>query len=332
MRFLVPVVLGCVAPLSAQSLSWPPSVPISTPEALAHRLGHDKPVYPAFALAAGITSTLKVPVSIWQDGTVHIEGALNGPPTLIASAQTWLNFSKFRPFLRDGQPVNVTTTLPVVFTLPPGAHSAHPPAVLYQRNINTSIEREGPDSPPRARWSTISPSMRDWLARYQVAIATFDDSLPTSTNMLPFDRALARGAAPPIKQMPGNIALYPIQLAVPRHHLYLLFEFSHGCTKSNCPIFLLDESPAGVSLAIRKLGVDVDLHRRHDSPYPDVLIWSDTGQQGISTISGYGYYGGEWGQLYCGTDDAAEDSERDEAIADRRGAHITQPPLVTLCK
>jgi hypothetical protein len=334
MRFLVPLLVVSSFSLAAQppNLSWPPSVPISTQEALAHRIGHDKPVYPRFALAAGISFTFHVPVSIWEDGTVHVEGPLTGPPSLIGSAQAWINSAKFRPFLRDGQAISVTTTLPIAFQVPPGAHTAHPPPALYQRNISLTIARDGPDAPPRVRWSAVSPAMRAWLARYQAAIPIAD--APMQGNL--FDSILAReNTAPPLTQMPDNVVLYTIPLPVSNHRLYLLFEFSHGCAKSNCPIFLLDESSAGVQIVANDLGFQVDLHHRHDSPYPDLLFWSDVlrpEHSGISEISGFSYYGGQWGRLYCGTDDANEDFDRDEQIADRRRVPAPQPPLVTLCK
>jgi hypothetical protein len=336
MRLLVPLLLASSLTLAAQlpapALSPEPEpVPIrvTSQEVLAHRIGHDKPVYPHFALAAGLSGTVRFSVSIGPDGLIQKQGTLSGPPSLLASAQAWIAASKFRPFLRDGQPVSITATVLIPFILPPGAHSGHPLPALYQRNIATTIDREGRDNPPRVRGSALSPAMVDWLARYEAAV---DDQTIRSSD-ISLDQIVAReNTAPQLKTMPGNLAVYPIPLTLPRHRLYLLFEFTTRCGKSNCPLVLLEESPTGVRTIVSQFGIEADLHRRHDSPYPDILIWSDTGQAGISSISGYSYYGGEWGQLYCGTDDANEDTERDEAIADRRGAHIAQPPLVSLCK
>jgi len=349
MRLLVPLLFASAISLAAQSpgspgpdsRTWENSsatsaalepIQIAPQEALAHRTGRDKPVYPRFALAAGLTGTVKCTVIIGPDGLIQQQGTLTGPPSFLASAQAWINASRFRPFLRDGQPVSVTTTLPVVFHLPPGAHSAHPLAALYQRNITSTIEREGPESPPRVRWSMLSPAMRDWLARYQAAVAT--GNAPHAGASSPAIAGIISGEtdAPPLTQMPGHVALYPVPLNLTRHHLYLLFEFSHGCAKSDCPIYLLEDSPAGVGMLIDQLGASVDLHRRHDSPYPDLLFWSDTQQAGISNINGFSYYAGEWGQLYCGTDDAAQDSELDDEAVEHRGTHVPRPPLVTLCK
>jgi hypothetical protein len=217
--------------------------------------------------------------------------------------------------------------------LPPGAHAAHPISAIYQHSIKTTIDREGRDNPPRVRWPMLSAAMHDWIARYESAIAA--DRSPDAS--LSLDETIAsQNGAPPLARTPGNLAIYQIPLNRPGHSLYLFFEFSSRCGKSNCPMVLLEESPAGVHAVVSRFGLEADLHRRPDSPYPDVLIWSDTGEAGISSISGYSYYAGEWGQLYCGTDDAAEDSERDEEIADghyrRGGARPPEPPLATLCK
>jgi hypothetical protein len=323
------ILSGQTAASAPEPGSSPAPIEILGTEALVHRIGRDRPVYPRFALAAGVEGTVKAGLTIGPDGTIQQQDKVSGPPVLIASAQAWINASRFRPFLRDGQPVSVTTTLPVVFRLPPGAHSAHPIPAVYQHGIKTTIDREGRDNPPRVRWPMLSAAMRDWIARYEAAIAADR----TADASLSLDEVIAReDGAPALVRTPGNLAIYQIPLARPGHWLYLFFEFSSRCGKSNCPMVLLEESSTGVHAVVSQFGLEADLHRRPDSPYPDVLIWSDTGEAGISSISGYSYYAGEWGQLYCGTDDAAEDSERDEEIAGHHGARPPEPPLATLCK
>jgi len=334
MRLLATLLFACALSVSAQS---PPSsqetllAPVEIPgqETLAHRIGHDKPVYPRFALAAGVSGIVKASLVIGPDGSIEKQADITGPPSLIASAQAWVAASHFRPFLLDGQPVAVHTTLPVVFRLPSGGHFAHPLPAIYQRNVTTTIDREGRDNPPRVRWPALSPAMHDWIARYEAALSSGKISDVGAS----LDEIIAReDGAKPLDRTPANLANYQIPLTRPGHRLYLFFEFSDRCGKSNCPLVLLEESPTGVHTVVSQMSLEADLHRRHDSPYPDILIWSDTGHAGISSISGYSYYGGQWGQLYCGTDDANEDSERDEEIAEHRGARIAQPPLVTLCK
>jgi len=336
MHVLVPLFLVSALALAAQSPSPAPSpepspAPIQIPgeEALAHRIGADKPAYPRFALAAGVEGAVKARLIIAPDGSIERQTEIAGPPSLIASAQAWINATRFRPFLRDGEPVAVATTLPVVFRLPPGSRSAHPLQAIYQRNISIIIDREGRDNPAHVRWAALSPAMQIWIARYEAAVAADK----ASDAGLSLDEIVAReNDAHALVRMPENLAIYQIPLTIPDHHLYLLFEFSERCGKANCPMALLEESPAGVRAAVSQSGLEADVHRRHDSPYPDVLIWSDTGQTGISSIAGYSYYAAQWGQLYCGTDNAYEDSERDDRIAEHHGARIPQPPMATLCK
>jgi hypothetical protein len=344
MRLLATVLFTCAVSLAAQSPSpasalasspesSPPPVEIQGQVALAHRIGHDKPVYSRFGLAAGVSGIVKVSLIVGPDGSIQRQSDVTGPPALIASAQAWIAASHFRPFLRDGQPVAVHTTLPIVFRLQTGTHSAHPLPAIYQRNITTTIDREGRDNPPRVRWPALSPAMHDWIARYEAALPAGKTAGLNPTPDLTLDQIVAsQNGAQPLARTPGNLAIYLIPLTLLRHRLYLFFEFSDHCGKSNCPLVLLEESPVGVHTVVSEMSLEADLHRRHDSPYPDVLIWSDSGQAGISSIAGFSYYGGEWGQLYCGTDDANEDSERDEDAVEHHRLHVPQSPLVTLCK
>jgi TonB family protein len=327
MRFIAACLLGPAVVLAAQSSAPSPQpIPVTPQEILSHRIGHDNPVYPRFALAAGIEGDVKVQVAISADGSVQSQGEATGPPSLIPSALSWIAAGKFRPFLRDGNAVAVSATLPVAFRLPQNSHSAHPLRALYQRNITLSIESEGPDNPPRARWAALSPVMHQWLARYQASISD------AGIQDLSLDQIVAREtAAQPLAQMPSDLVIYQIPLALPRHRLYVLFEFGQRCGKTNCPLALLEESAAGVHTLASEKGIEVDFHRRRDSPYPDALIWSDTGQPGISRIVGYSYYGGQWGVLYCGTDSSYEDNQRDAQVAEHRGVRVPPPPLVTVC-
>ena len=317
--------------LCAAQAPTPATITVPPQEALSHRIGHDRPAYPHFAIAAGVAGVVKIPVTIGADGSVLSEGDATGPPALISSAQAWVNSSKFRPFVRDGQPVAVNTTLPVAFQLPASAHSAHPAPAIYEHDV-TTMEREGRDGPPRVRLQTLSPAMQTWLARYEAAEA---ENAPPGPNRN-LDEILAQeSAAKQLPRMPDDLTVYPIPFAARGHRLYLLFEFSSRCRKTNCPLAMIEDSPAGVRLLLDQFGVEVDLHRRRDSPYPDLLFWSDVlrpADSGISNIAGYSFYDGEWGQLYCGTDDANEDSERDEAAVLHHGAGGPRHPLVTLCK
>jgi protein TonB len=75
------------------------------------------PVYPAIAKAAGIGGTVRLAATISRNGTIENLRVTGGPAMLQQAAldavKTWV----YRPYLLDGQPVEVETTVDVIFTL-----------------------------------------------------------------------------------------------------------------------------------------------------------------------------------------------------------------------
>lgn len=75
------------------------------------------PIYPPAAKAAGITGTVELQATITTDGTVKNVRALSGPVELrqaaVNCARTW----RYRPFLANNEPVDIETTISVVFSL-----------------------------------------------------------------------------------------------------------------------------------------------------------------------------------------------------------------------
>ena len=75
------------------------------------------PVYPAIARAAGVSGTVALAATISKTGTIENLRVTGGPPMLQRAAldavSTWL----YRPYLLDGKPVEVETTVNVIFTL-----------------------------------------------------------------------------------------------------------------------------------------------------------------------------------------------------------------------
>jgi periplasmic protein TonB len=75
------------------------------------------PVYPAIARAAGISGTVTLAAIISKTGTIENLHVTGGPVMLqqaaLEAVQTW----RYRPYLLDGQPVEVETTVSVIFTL-----------------------------------------------------------------------------------------------------------------------------------------------------------------------------------------------------------------------
>ena len=75
------------------------------------------PVYPAIGRAAHVEGTVVLEATISKTGTIENLHVVSGPPVLrqaaIDAVQTWL----YRPYLLDGEPVEVETTIDVIFKL-----------------------------------------------------------------------------------------------------------------------------------------------------------------------------------------------------------------------
>jgi protein TonB len=75
------------------------------------------PVYPAIARAAGISGTVTLAAIISKSGTVENLHVTSGPMMLQQAAMDAVRTWRYRPYLLDGQPVEVETSVNVIFTL-----------------------------------------------------------------------------------------------------------------------------------------------------------------------------------------------------------------------
>jgi periplasmic protein TonB len=75
------------------------------------------PVYPPLAKAAHVQGTVTFAATIGKDGTVQNLQLVSGPPLLVQAAMQSVNQWVYRPTIVDGNPVAVTTTIEVNFTL-----------------------------------------------------------------------------------------------------------------------------------------------------------------------------------------------------------------------
>ena len=75
------------------------------------------PTYPPIARAARIEGTVVLQAAISKGGTIEDLRVISGPamlqPAAVEAVKTW----RYRPYLLNGQPVEVETTVNVVFTL-----------------------------------------------------------------------------------------------------------------------------------------------------------------------------------------------------------------------
>jgi protein TonB len=75
------------------------------------------PEYPAISRAAGIQGTVVLQATISRTGTIENLRVINGPVMLqqaaIKAVQSW----RYRPYLLNGDPVEVETTVNVIFRM-----------------------------------------------------------------------------------------------------------------------------------------------------------------------------------------------------------------------
>lgn len=76
-----------------------------------------QPVYPAIARAAGVQGTVVMEAVIAKTGRIESLHAISGPEMLRGAALTAVQAARYRPYLLNGEPVEVQTTVTVVFTL-----------------------------------------------------------------------------------------------------------------------------------------------------------------------------------------------------------------------
>lgn len=76
-----------------------------------------RPVYPPIARAARIQGTVVIEATIAPQGNVENLRVLSGPPLLVNASVAAVRAARYRPWILDGQPVEVETTISVVFRL-----------------------------------------------------------------------------------------------------------------------------------------------------------------------------------------------------------------------
>lgn len=83
----------------------------------AKLISQPRPVYPPLAKQARIQGTVRLQAIIAKDGTIAQLEVLNGHPLLQQAALQAVGQWRYQPTLLNGEPVEVVTTIEVVFTL-----------------------------------------------------------------------------------------------------------------------------------------------------------------------------------------------------------------------
>jgi protein TonB len=83
----------------------------------ANLLRQVQPIYPPIAKTAHISGTVVLHAIISKDGTIEQLEYVSGPPLLMKNAMDAVHQWRYRPTMLNGEPVEVDTTVSVVFTL-----------------------------------------------------------------------------------------------------------------------------------------------------------------------------------------------------------------------
>jgi len=74
-----------------------------------------EPVYPRIAIISGVKGEVRLHAIIAKDGTIQSLAVVSGHPLLIAPARDAVSHWRYRPYLLNGQPVEVETFITVSF-------------------------------------------------------------------------------------------------------------------------------------------------------------------------------------------------------------------------
>jgi periplasmic protein TonB len=96
-----------------------PKLPIHVSQGVATGLllSPIRPIYPAIAKAARIQGTVMIEATISRQGAIENLQVTEGPPMLRQAAIDAVAAARYRPFLLNGEPVDVQTSIRVIFSL-----------------------------------------------------------------------------------------------------------------------------------------------------------------------------------------------------------------------
>jgi TonB family protein len=96
-----------------------------------HILNRVNPVYPPVARAAGVTGAVVLHAIIGKNGTIENLAVISGPEMLRGSALDAVSQWQYQPYLLNGEPTEVDTTITVNYQI----ESAPPPAETTVRGM-----------------------------------------------------------------------------------------------------------------------------------------------------------------------------------------------------
>jgi protein TonB len=100
---------------AARASSTP--VPVSRGVSAGNLIAPIRPEYPSIARAAHVEGTVVIDAIISRAGSIESAHVLSGPPMLQGAALAAVRQARYRPFLLNGQPTEVQTTITINFRM-----------------------------------------------------------------------------------------------------------------------------------------------------------------------------------------------------------------------
>jgi protein TonB len=113
-------VIGSVfgtAPVPKVKAEAPKKIAISSGVATGLLLQKVQPIYPAIAKAARVSGTVVLQATISKSGTIENLRVVSGPAMLQQAAMDAVRNWRYKPYLLNGDPVEVDTQVNVIFSL-----------------------------------------------------------------------------------------------------------------------------------------------------------------------------------------------------------------------
>jgi periplasmic protein TonB len=110
-------ILGSMGNGPVVKVAAPKKITVSSGVEASKIIDQVQPIYPPIAKAARIQGTVVLAATIGKNGTIQDLKVVSGPAMLQESALEAVRRWRYRPTVLDGVPVDVDTTISVVFTL-----------------------------------------------------------------------------------------------------------------------------------------------------------------------------------------------------------------------
>jgi TonB family protein len=134
------------SPVPNSSTPKPKRIRVGGAVASANLIHRVAPVYPKEAKKKHITGAVLLHATIGKDGTIENLEYVSGPPELTPSAMEAVKQWRYKPTLLRGEPIEVDTTISVVYTLgredPNGATGSNSPSDVSDSPASQHAEKE----------------------------------------------------------------------------------------------------------------------------------------------------------------------------------------------